>query len=151
MKYRPTEILSPIPPWDDIKQFIIPSSTINDDQTFQLYLDTYWRGFETVYTDGSRITSSGESCVACAQYYSGGRVLTCWKLNGNHSIITAELFAIYKTLESLDGTHRKVIIFSDSKSGLQLIMKKSPNTNENLVHKIQSLLKIKNQNCKTFL
>merc|ERR1712074_422499 len=59
--------------------------------------------------------------------------------------------AIYKTLDSLDGNHRNVIIFTDSKSGLQLIMNKSPKTYENLIHKIQTLLMIKNLHNKVFL
>ena len=151
IKYNPTAIISGIPPWDDINQFIVVNSIINDGQTFQLYLHDHWEGFETIYTDGSRTSLAGESSVACAQYSSGSGRLTCWKLNGNQSIIAAELFAIYKTLDSLDGNHRNVIIFTDSKSGLQLIMNKSPKTYENLIHKIQTLLMIKNLHNKVFL
>ena len=146
IKHSPIELLSPVPPWESISQFVIFGSTITDNQSFLHYLHTYWRDFETIYTDGSKLSHPNESSVACAQYCPSDKSLTCWKLNDEHSIVAAELFALYKALSALNGTQRKVIIFTDSKSGLQLIVNKSPKTYENLIYKIQSLLKIKNQN-----
>ena len=74
-----------------------------------------------------------------------------WKLDPNHSVIAAELFAILKALEWVDyyGTPlANYAICSDSCSGLQLISQRRPANYKDLVFRIHLLLSKKQNNGK---
>lgn len=66
--------------------------------------------------------------------------VTCWKLRPEHSVISSELFAIRQALQYIDKeTSDNAIIFTDSKSSLQLI-ERTPLTYSKIVNEIQTLL-----------
>ena len=97
-----------------------------------------------IYCDGSKTYDGGVASVACASYSSQDKTTTCWKLRGEHSVLSAELFAIYKSLQSVKPSSNH-IIFSDSLSALELISKPRPETYVQIVYHIQELLLNLNQ------
>ena len=95
-----------------------------------------------LFTDGSKIEKGNEKSVASGYYNPEIKLIKCWKLNPIHSVLIAELFALLQALKisisSNDNTPS--VIFTDSKSALQLIQNHFPKTYKNLVHEIQNLL-----------
>ena len=116
LRYKPNPMNSPLPPWDDVSQHVICYSNIQDNQSFKFYLQTMWEGYSTIYCDGSKVSVSVETSVGSAVYYASKSTVSCWKLNSDHTVLAAELFAIYKAMAGINGSGLRVIIFSDSRS-----------------------------------
>ena len=133
------------PPWLSVAEFTILQPPLNIDSNikFQDYISEYYQDFEKLYTDGSKIENP--TSVAAAMYIPKERRTVCWKLDPRHSICAAELFAIYKTLKSVQHTNRKYVIFTDSKTSLEMIQSPKPLYGE-IIHKIRIQLWEKNQN-----
>uniref|UniRef100_A0A2P2I2N0 Pol-like protein n=2 Tax=Hirondellea gigas TaxID=1518452 RepID=A0A2P2I2N0_9CRUS len=125
LKRTETTIVSKIPPWKSVKSKVILNeeneSKIINDTTFQDYIENLFYGYTHIYTDGSK-TSLPTKSTASGMYLPHLERATCWRLNPNHSVISAELYAICKALEyikqNIDGN---CIIFSDAKSALQIV------------------------------
>lgn len=78
-----------------------------------------------------------DNCVAAGMYIPGHNMAVSWRLHPDHSILGAELFAIFQALSYIDTKALgNSIIFSDSKSSLQLLV--SP---KNGYHEISSKIK----------
>ena len=77
--------------------------------------------------------------------------VTCWKLHPSHSVLASELYAVWRALSSLSGVGLRIIVFTDSKSALQLIGSRSPASYEILVRKIQILMWNLNQSSRVIL
>ena len=143
---RPLQNVPVVPPWKAVSPYII----YNKDKSlnhliFKDYLYDSFNGYLQIYCDGSKTYDGDEASVACASYSSQDKTTTCWKLRGEHSVLSSELFAIYKSLQSVKPPFNH-IIFSDSLSALELIAKQRPETYIQIVYDIQELLLDLNQN-----
>ena len=78
--------------------------------------------------------------AASAMYSQSQSLSVCWKLRQEHSVISTELFAIWKALVSIRDTGvTAAVIFTDSRSALQMITSNHP-TYGDVVSKIKILL-----------
>ena len=146
IKRRPLQNVPVIPPWITVAPYIV----YNKDKSvhhvaFRDYLYHSFNGYIQIYCDGSKTCGGGEASVACASYSLQDKTTTCWKLRGEHSVLSSELFAIYKSLQSVKSSFNHVI-FTDSLSALELISKQRPETYIQIVYHIQQLLLNLNQN-----
>ena len=89
-----------------------------------------------MYTDGSK--TRNPNSTSCALYVEDLKYSECWKLRPAHSIISAELYGILQALIFLQNNYSPfVIIFTDSLSGLQLLLTPQPKTYVNIVNQIK--------------
>ena len=58
--------------------------------------------FILYFTDGSKVSNDELNSVGCASFNQNMKTTVCWKLDSRHSVLAAELFAIYKTLYLID-------------------------------------------------
>ena len=79
-------------------------------------------------------------------YHARSNLIYCWKLDNKHSVVSSELFAIYKALCFIEpNPTNNIIILSDSKTALLLIKNSHPKTYKNIVYYIQlKILQINN-------
>ena len=137
-----TESIHTIPPWETCYKYIILEylEDVSDNITFNYYLDKYLPSsrYKYIYTDGSKTSVS----VGSAFYISEYKICKCFKLSNEHSVISSELFAIYKALDYIliHNTISSYIIFTDSKSSLELILASNPSSYIDIVLKIKNLL-----------
>ena len=144
-----------IPPWQNVNEYIILNAQsnipIDNNIKFLDYISENYSEYGAIYTDGSKVEGT-EKSVSSAVYLPDVNRTICWKLHEQHSICAAELYALkmaLKLLMSHDGFHRKYIIFTDSKTALQMVG--GGNTGySRLVNEIRLLLININQN-KTVL
>ena len=140
-------LISPIPPWKKVTHNITTcydyKNEIKNDSSFSQYLTTSFPNHEAIFTDGSKTDTPVST--ACAIYVSFRSKSYSWKLHPSHSVLSSELFAIFKALEfaSFDQT-KNYIILSDSRTALLLIKDQNPETHQAIVFKIQCLLQAMN-------
>ena len=119
---------SKVPPWLNVSQYIVVDfhENVDGNETFNRYVNKYFNNLAQIYTDGSkiRLPNTNETSVACGLYDPQTRLAHCWRLHPDHSVIAAELYAIWKSLEDI--RHPRAIIFTDSRSALQMIAKAHP-------------------------
>ena len=141
------------PPWRSIRKYVIPhfQEEVVDNQSFLHYFHQNWPTFKSIFTDGSKIGPSDNPSVACGLYVPSTNSVTCWKLNPFHSVLASELYAVWRALSSLSGIGLNIIIFTDSKSALQLITSRIPSSYEVLISKIQYMVWNLNQNNRVIL
>lgn len=90
--------------------------------TFKLYLEKFYPQYIEVYTDGSKKNDPDVS-VASGIYIPNLDFVACWKLNPEHTVVGAELFAIYKSLQFIEkNLPNNCVVFTDSLSSLLLLM-----------------------------
>ena len=91
------------------------------DETFNRYLDGSYPDFCEIYTDGSR-KETPELSVAAGVFLKNESKAIAWKLNPQHTVIGAELFAINEALKYIEGNcESSCVVFTDSLSALQII------------------------------
>ena len=145
-----TPAFSPIPPWISLHNQICldPSGGLalpHRDSSFSTILayrmDQFYSGHIPIYTDGSR---SEDGSVSAGVFIPLLSAATGWLLSPSHSVMGAELFAIYKALEMalnlVELQHQQVVIFTDSKSSLHLILNTHHPTYAAIVFRIHALL-----------
>ena len=143
----PLQTLSPIPPWNSLKSSISINLTnhINKTQpavarltSFLITLAYKYPDYFFIYTDGSKSKMEDIVNVGAAIYIPDLPLALQWKLEDNHSIIAAELFAILKALHWITehAQPAKYVICSDSLSSLQLLSRLKPQTYKSLVFDI---------------
>ena len=136
------------PPWfsieENISTFFIQSKKedINNEQAIQTYnfiKHTNYATYSKIYTDGSK---QDNGSVGCAVYVDEISSSFSWKLESHHSILTAELFAIYQaTLFARKHLkNQNIVIFSDSLSALTVINNYSNNSLNFLVNLVVKLI-----------
>ena len=117
------------PPWFQINLYTnynfcnIVTKNVNSLVINSFFLDlanTSYQGFIRIFTDGSK-QANGE--VGSAMFVDTLKLSFGWKLISEHSILAAELFAIYN---SLIWVHKNTdyvnfVIFSDSMVSIKLI------------------------------
>ena len=93
-----------------------------------------------IYTDGSKISDPHSS--SSAVYFPSLSITHTWKHPSTHSILTAELYAIFKALEITLSSlpPQPVTNFSDSLSSLHILTNHSPHTHRALCFQIHTLI-----------
>ena len=144
---RIKEEIYELPPWEHIEKYIISEDKkLNSNNEFLEYLDINFKDYKTLYTDGSKISNTDTS-VASGLYDSGKKIAIAWKLSPKQSVLGSELYAIHQALLYIKENKymENYMIFSDSKSALQLIQ--ANNRNYTLrIGMIQKLIIELNQN-----
>ena len=78
--------------------------------------------------------------TAAGIYIQEEKKAISWKLNPDHSVLAAELFAIKKALQIVTlNKYEKTVIFSDSKTSIQMIKRRDSGYRET-VEEIQNLI-----------
>lgn len=146
------DLISPIPPWIEIHRFLsvdfmsVTVKNASDGACIDIFKDlqsTKYTAFMEIYTDGSVFADEFSSSAAVVIDDHGNIITFNWRLSGLLSILSVEMYAIYRALEYIkDNLFRKtgVVIYSDSQSGILLLENTRPKTNIYMVYKIQSLL-----------
>ena len=116
-----------IPPWEDVTPYIIYGNpqTMSSPVRFRDYATAHYPNYIMFFTDGSKVATEQLNSVGCASYNQNLKTTVCWKLNSSHSVLAAELFAIYQTLYLIQDINHKYVIFTDSQASLQLISRPS--------------------------
>ncbi|XP_045122669.1 uncharacterized protein LOC123511112 [Portunus trituberculatus] len=91
-----------------------------------------------IYTDGSRDASLPSS--AAAIYDASTAICKTWRLPEYTDVLTTELFALLQALIYLRTSHptSMVVIYTDSRSSLSLLLSRQPSSATTLIHSIQS-------------
>lgn len=120
----PTSNRAMVPLWQSTYDFssVAPYTAIKDPVEFENHVEEHYGNYQKIYTDGSRIVEPSIS-VACAIYLPHLEQVQCWKLDPEHSIVFAELFALYQALRFIEisSSLNDWIIFSDSLCSLFMI------------------------------
>lgn len=147
IKIKTMSNITPIPPWFDITKNI--ETKFLDEQTknipeqiiraqYIMLENTRYRNYKKLFTDGSKINNDSTSA---AIYIQDNNITTIWKLPNNTEIIEAELFAIKQGLKYIQNNKlSKSVIFTDSKSALQLISNPKPKNSKSMTFEIQELI-----------
>lgn len=123
IKGVPTPALS-LPPWINVGEYIKPfyESDVKDNCDFLHYVSDKFGDYKLLYTDGSK----NETSVASGIYDPDRKWSISWKLRPEHSVFSAELFAIYRCLLYVESCScSRAVIFTDSLSSLQLLTSNS--------------------------
>ena len=138
--------VSPIPPWIDISHVIHPTligiSNKTEQQpdllpSYHMVSNTTYCDFFALFTDGSH--SPDPPATAAAVYAPSTGRCTTWRLQAHVDVLTAELFAIDQACSVAAASHQqRMVIYTDSKSSLQLLLRKKITTYRELVFNIQS-------------
>lgn len=91
------------------------------DAAFQNYIMEEYPYFNHIYVDGSKKKGEHES-VAAGMFIPAQKIAVSWRLHPEHTVVSAELFAIYKALQHIETQGMgSSVIFSDSRTSLQII------------------------------
>ena len=116
------------PPWVNFQKYISTNFGITKKRDvdnssirgiFQDMLSTTYQNFYKFYTDGSK----KDDAVGSAVFIEDSDLVLSWKIGSDHSVLVAELFAIYNCLTWMLQRENfgSVVIFSDSLSALNLV------------------------------
>lgn len=122
--------LSPVLPCADFQSLIsvsspdlaLPSTIAVNDQ-HNMFLDSHYPSYVTIYTDGSRLDTGS---VAAALYVPSLSRSVSWRLHPSHSVMGAELFAVLQALRLIRDDPRlqtpNIVILSDCLSALYVLL-----------------------------
>jgi ribonuclease HI len=149
-----TKTISSIPPWSDMSEYVVTNlpTTLHNNEKFSDYISENYVGFQAIFTDGSKIEHPRTS-VGAAMYCPEASTVQVWKLDPQHSVVSAELYAINKALEEIasdSGNQRDSIIFTDSLTSLQMISSKAC-TYFKITENIKTILKKLNETIRVKL
>ena len=137
----PTPLISTIPPWQSMSLYIqehLPAEA-ESNVNFSEYVTQTFPDHLYVYTDGSKICEPYPS-TAAGLYLPSKAIAINWRLRPDHSIVSAELFAILQGLKMIQQfPPQDCVLFTDSKAALQMIQSSNRNPN-NLVEEIKIIL-----------
>jgi hypothetical protein len=103
-----TDIQSPVPPWASLEKLLLtdfmpaPVKDLSSDMCIATFKDLQsknYKYFVEIYTDGSVFTDVNSTSAAMVIKKSNTTIFKNWKLPSLMSIVSAELFAIYKALK----------------------------------------------------
>ena len=154
IRQKPTRLISQVPPWQDVTAFVVLNTqeqAMHNNDIFQYYKEIHWGQYQFIYTDGSK-RDQPETSTACGMYGEQNKRGWCWKLRPEHSVISAELYGIWKALQyiEIDMKEQDYVVFTDSLSALQMIIGTNTKYVE-IVNKIQNILLILNNRRRVFL
>ncbi|XP_045101462.1 uncharacterized protein LOC123498421 [Portunus trituberculatus] len=144
---QPVNPYSPFPSWLDVTHnFALhvpglppkPSVSGLAAAHFQQLDRSIYHHHLKIYTDGSRDASLPSS--AAAIYDASTAICKTWRLPEYTDVLTTELFALLQALIYLRTSHPKsmVVIYTDSRSSLSLLLSRQPSSATTLVHSIQN-------------
>ena len=150
MDIPPIEVVPPVPPWSnsfiniETELIIKTNKNMPDKILREIAKNTLTKRYNNhleIYTDGSRSMIQNEYRVAAGIYIPAYELCISYRLENIHSIMTAELFAIYKALVWMEGNlpPSKTVILSDSKAAIQTL--ESENTENNLLYNCSNITK----------
>ena len=122
-----TNLVSQVPPWMNMKEFFNSGEEIEvifeRKEEYQDYIEENFKSYNKVYCDGSKILD-GEKSTASGMYVEAEEKVICWKMRPEHTVMCAELFAIYQALRYIENEEvaTGTIIFTDSRSSIQLLI-----------------------------
>ncbi|XP_045106674.1 uncharacterized protein LOC123501734 [Portunus trituberculatus] len=145
---QPVNPYSPFPSWLDVTHnFALhvpglppkPSVSGLAAAHFQQLDRSIYHHHLKIYTDGSRDASLPSS--AAAIYDANTAICKTWRLPEYTDVLTTELFALLQALIYLRTSHPKsiVVIYTDSRSSLSLLLSRQPSSATTLVHSIQNI------------
>ena len=142
IKRTHTRQMMQIPPWVNIQKFIIQEPDQEDiycNNVFQDYIRREYVDYRFLYTDGSKIID--KSATSSGIYIEHSETAVAYKLNGKHSIVSAELFAIFKALQYIKEKEieENCIVFTDSRTALQILANQE-SAYRNIKEEIQQIL-----------
>ena len=143
-----------LPPWISLSQYIIKEATIQYMSTsiiFRDYVNDHYPNHILIYTDGSKLETETEKSVACASYNENTKRVICWKIHGEHSVMSAELYAIYKALMTISDYTRSYVVFTDSLSALYALENSKPKYYKNILGNVREKLHYLNQRTEVIL
>ncbi|XP_018008747.1 uncharacterized protein LOC108666391 [Hyalella azteca] len=95
-------------------------------------------------TDGSK---SEDGSVSAGLFIPSTQLATAWLLRQEHTVLGAELFAIYKAMQLVteNGSlkEKSILILTDSRSTLQLLSNSSGHSYRTIIFEIQKLMLVK--------
>jgi ribonuclease HI len=155
IKRVPTESVSHVPPWDNFYQHFVfeldlkmigKYSTKAMNVVFTEYLHEHFSDCIHIFTDGSKLECGS---TTGAIYVPSLKTAVGWRLNPSHSVIGAELYAIFKALEFANDhvslVNKKIIILSDCSSALHLINNVDKPKYKHIVFCIQNFILARKQ------
>ena len=145
-----TQYISPVPPNIDLSSRIKFDMFEDEDKISQNIIkknifmerkDKMYNNFIEIYTDGSKLEDGSTSAAMFVPHQS---IATSWKLNPFHSVLGAELYAILKSLQFVATKptleNHNIVLFTDSKSALHIIVNTFDPSYKNIAFQIQKLL-----------
>ena len=135
-------------PWLSLGKFISPEFLIEHSKRdvssavvsgmFHDMTQRNYHDFCKCFTDGSKSTEA----VGAAMYVEDVNMTMSWRINADHSVLMAELFAIYNCLLWIfDQTYfEKFVIYSDSLTAIKMVGAYALKSYKVMVSKIQKLL-----------
>ena len=137
----PTTNLSTIPPWIELSKYIklVYDQPVNDNNSFDIYTRENYPNYKQLYTDGSKTLINNIPSVGFGIFEPEKQTKHVYKLKPVHSVLAAELCAIQAALVKLKQYNKDAIVFTDSKTSLQLIKGEST-THIKVVNTIRKLL-----------
>ena len=145
----PIPVVSPFPPWSPFSHMFNLSLHVPFHKTHdvllapQLFLEMValrYSGFLRMFTDGSHLQSPATSSAAI--FIEPLSITKIWRLDGHHSVVASELYAILGALSFIKDflSPQPIVLFSDSQSSLYLLCTPYPASHRRLVFEVQSLL-----------
>ncbi|XP_045127737.1 uncharacterized protein LOC123514153 [Portunus trituberculatus] len=140
---QPVNPYSPFPSWLDVTHNfgLPPKPSVSGlaAANFQQLDRSIYHHHLKIYTDGSRDASLPSS--AAAIYDANTAICKTWRLPEYTDVLTTELFALLQALIYLRTSHPKsmVVIYTDSRSSLSLLLSRQPSSATTLVHSIQNI------------
>lgn len=108
----------------------LSSNRHQSNSEFKSLVDENWQGYHSIFTDASKIKNS---CVGIGVYHPQYKIVQKVKFPKETSVFTGECVGLLKAVEYiLLAKLNQTIVFSDSKSALQALMRfpfKSRNSN----------------------
>ena len=109
-------------------------------RTFNEISHTLYREHQHIYTDGSVSSQTGRTSAAL--FVKDRGLAQTWRLPTEIEITNAELFAILEgCLYARESLHPKIVIFTDAKAALQLLLSIKPASYGEMVHLVLTQLK----------
>jgi ribonuclease HI len=147
-----THLMSPVPPWCDINNFfhtefinasVKEIDSAQSNQIFKELINSKYKGYLTIYTDGSKVHNPRVSTAASVVIPSLDVTLN-WRLSPLITVLGSELFAIKQALlyikENMANLTTNIVILTDSMSSVYLLLDRSPKNYMFIVHEVQNLV-----------
>ena len=140
----PTQLYSTIPPWHQAHitfTSMSPHISISYTEDYREMIYTRYQGYKRIFTDGSK--ENLIPSTSCAYFVEYKNLVEVYKLDPDHSIMAAELFALYQSIlyiyNERDNLNNRYVILTDSMASL-LILEGSSRSYIYLVNNIKQLL-----------
>ena len=125
VKRSSSRVVLGVSPWNEGRYLVkdYNENVMYNNESFLDYVHGEYSNFDVCFTDGSKVRGS-LPVVGSSIYFPAQGLGSTYRLHPGHSVIFSELFAIEKALDTIKQcASQNFLIFSDSESALQLIVK----------------------------